>query len=84
MAAFEAVEQEAGTRTARPKVKKRTAAGAPAWSLTIGERTSGSLRRGAKGLRIEIEDPTFSHWAEATAPDLMRELYDRWRIERDG
>lgn len=46
--------------------------------LVIADETRGSLRRSAKGLRIDIEDGPLADWLEAEAEAVLTELHARW------
>ncbi|MCA0922511.1 plasmid partitioning protein RepB [Pseudooceanicola nanhaiensis] len=77
VAAFEAVVKRLGTApkpvsTPKPPAAKRR-------TLTVDGRKAGSLKRTAKGLALDLEEPGFADWIERQAQDVIEELHARWK-----
>ncbi len=47
-------------------------------ALVTADGTRGTLRRSAKGLRIDIEDGPLADWLEAEAETVLADLHARW------
>ncbi|NIZ13196.1 ParB/RepB/Spo0J family partition protein, partial [Phaeobacter sp. HF9A] len=76
VSAFDAVMKAVGSPPA-PKAapsKPRN----PARPLTIAGSRSGSVKRTAKGVQIDLADSAFASWVEAEAEELIEELHARW------
>ncbi|MEP0471147.1 MAG: plasmid partitioning protein RepB [Roseobacter sp.] len=64
-------QKKASKPPARPSKSK-------SHSLSLGGAKSGSVRRTASGVQIELNDGAFADWVETQAQDLIQELHDRW------
>ena len=75
IAAFEAVARRAAAGSSAPKDSVRTTR-----KLKLAGRPAGSVRKTAKGVRLDIEigDAGFAGWIEAEADSILEELHDRW------
>ncbi|MEP1535145.1 MAG: plasmid partitioning protein RepB [Paracoccaceae bacterium] len=77
--AFVAVMAEVDRQTQK-KASKPPARSSKSKShtLSLGGAKSGSVRRTASGVQIELNDGAFADWVETQAQDLIQELHDRW------
>lgn len=46
--------------------------------IVVNDAARGTLRRSAKGLRIDIEDGPLADWLEAEAETVLSDLHARW------
>jgi len=78
--AFDAVMKAvAPAPTPSPSSKPRTdQPRSTARALTINGARSGTVKRTAKGVQIDLTDSAFASWVEQEAEDLMAELHARW------
>lgn len=78
VAAFEAVENR--LRKGATKAAARRA-GAPVRPLRLGGAAAGSIRRTAKGIRLDVHtgDPAFADWLDTHAEAVLEELHARWQ-----
>jgi len=75
--AFEAVMKAVGTPPApRERSSAKRASGR---ALKIDGHRIGTVKRGSKGLVLELGDGEFADWVEAEAQDLINDLHARWR-----
>ena len=47
-------------------------------ALTLDGQKTGSIRRTAKGVQIDLAEGAFADWVEAEAQDLIADLHARW------
>ncbi|MCR8549289.1 plasmid partitioning protein RepB [Salipiger sp. P9] len=85
VAAFEAVLKAVSASPApRRSAVQSTGKSAPAkHPITIGGRKAGSVKRTAKGLAIDLDEPGFADWLEAEAQEVIEELHARWRTRAE-
>ncbi|MGR3376003.1 plasmid partitioning protein RepB [Salipiger abyssi] len=85
VAAFEAVLKAVSASPApRRSAAQSTGKAAPAkHPITIGGRKAGSVKRTAKGLAIDLDEPGFADWLEAEAQEVIEELHARWRTRAE-
>ncbi len=78
--AFEAVLKAVEQDKAPARLKSTSSPPAPpkARPLAIGGQRSGSVRKGPKGITINLDDSSFADWVEAHAETLIEELHGRW------
>lgn len=76
VAAFEAVMQAIG----RPPAPRKSATGGGGKrSLTVDGVRAGAIRRTARGVALDLEEPGFADWLDARAEDVIAELHARWK-----
>ncbi|MEM9579029.1 MAG: plasmid partitioning protein RepB [Pseudomonadota bacterium] len=74
VAAFEAVMQLVNRPAPRPQKDRPDSIRA----VKLDGRRTGSIRRSAKGLRIEIEDSAFAAWLDQRLDSVLSDLHTRW------
>ena len=74
--AFEAVARHLKKTGATPPTPS-----APAIELSLDGQKAGSIRRTAKGVRLDLTnvDDDFAAWLEDQAQDVLEDLHSRWR-----
>lgn len=77
--AFEAVFKAAVPSPPPQKSTGERKARTLARPLTVGGRRSGTLRRTAKGVSLELPGGGFADWLESEAQTLIEELHARWQ-----
>lgn len=82
LAAFEAVAT-ALPRQAETRPTKQPADTSPGGrnrvrQIVVNDAARGTLRRSAKGLRLDIEDGPLADWLEAEAETVLTDLHARW------
>ncbi len=81
VAAFETVMRRLA---ARPAPRRQAAQTPSRRSLRIDGRKAGTIRRTAKGLELQLEDPGFADWIESEAQHVIEELHSRWTAREEG
>ncbi|MBN9678769.1 plasmid partitioning protein RepB [Salipiger bermudensis] len=76
VAAFEAVMQAIGRP---PAPRKAETGGGAKRSLKIDGVRAGAIRRTARGVALDLEEPGFADWLDARAEDVIAELHARWK-----
>ncbi|NDW01121.1 plasmid partitioning protein RepB [Salipiger sp. PrR002] len=80
VAAFEAVMGHLAPAPARPAAAKPKVAEKPRRQTLVADgRKAGTLKRTAKGLNMELDDPRFADWIESEAQGVFEELHARWK-----
>ncbi|WP_226629007.1 plasmid partitioning protein RepB [Alloyangia pacifica] len=80
VAAFDAVMGHLAPSPARPAAPKAKPAEKPRrQALVVAGRKAGTLKRTAKGLNMELDDPRFADWIESEAQVVFEELHARWK-----
>ena len=80
VAAFEVVMGHLTPSPARPAVPRAKSAEKPRrQALVVNGRKAGTLKRTAKGLNMEFDDPRFADWIESEAQAVIEELHARWK-----
>lgn len=51
--------------------------------IVVNDAARGTLRRSAKGLRIDIEDGPVADWLETEAETVLTELHVRWMRKKN-
>ncbi|WP_353333637.1 plasmid partitioning protein RepB [Phaeobacter sp. NW0010-22] len=76
--AFEAVSKAVG----KPTAEKSTAAPSPArptsHPLMLAGTRSGTVKRTAKGISLNVDNSAFADWLETEAQDVIQDLHARW------
>ena len=76
-AAFEAVMKALPAAPAPARAAAKPARKKPR-ALTLDGQKTGSIRRTAKGVQIDLAEGAFADWVEAEAQDLIADLHARW------
>lgn len=84
VAAFEAVMKHLAPSPARSASAKTPVAAKPRrQALVVDGRKAGVLKRTAKGLSIDLDDPRFADWIESEAQAVIAELHARWKTRAE-
>ena len=49
----------------------------------VDGKKAGTLKRTAKGLNMELDDPRFADWIESEAQAVFEELHARWKTRAE-